>query len=170
MLHIEALFDDIYARYYLAIVRYAISKRQSKENAEEIANETFTRLWHRRAECEFESESTLIIWLYRTAGLILQEERRRSSEDVDLAACENYLSDTDVIGAQDEKLQYEHYIKEIEKELSEEERRLFHLIFIEKKPYAACAKELGLNPVTLRSCIFRLRKKLRPYIGKIIKK
>ena len=40
MLHIEALFDDIYARYYLAIVRYAITKRQSKENAEEIANET----------------------------------------------------------------------------------------------------------------------------------
>lgn len=170
MINIEASFDDIYARYYLAIVRYAIAKGFPKETAEEIAHETFERLWRKRRECEFETEAALRVWLYKVAGLVGQEQCRTNTEDVDLAACENYRSDTDEIGARDEQLQYEHYISEIEKELSDTERLLFRQILIEKKPYAACAGELRMNPVTMRVAISRLRKKLRPLIAEMLAK
>ena len=170
MINIEASFDDIYARYYLAIVRYATAKDFPKETAEEIAHETFERLWRKRTECMFENEAALRVWLYKAAALVGQEQHRTNTEDVDLAACENHLSDTDEIGARDEQLQYEHYIAEIEKDLSETERRLFRFVLIEKKPYAACAGELHMNPVTMRVAISRLRKKLRPFIAEMLAK
>ena len=170
MINIEVSFDDIYARYYLAIVRYTIARGFPKETAEEIAHETFERLWRKRTECDFENEAALRVWLYKVAGLVVQEQRRTNTEDVDLSACENYLSDTDEIGARDEQLQYEQYIAEIEKELSETERMLFRQILIEKKPYAACAGELRMNPVAMRVAISRLRKKLRPFITEMLTK
>ncbi len=170
MINIEELFNDIYARYYLAIVRYATAKGFPRETAEEIGNETFERLWRRRTECNFDGEAALHVWIYKTAGLVMQEQARKTTEDADLAACENHLSDTDEIGARDERMQYEHYIAEIEKELNETDRLLFRWILIEKKPYAACAGELGMNPVTMRASIFRLRKRLRPFITEMLKK
>jgi len=170
VLNIDEQFDDIYARYYLAIVRYAITRGLTKEIAEEISSETFERLWRRRAECNFDSEAALHVWIYKTAGLVMQEQARKPTADADLAACENHLSGTDEIGAREERMQYEHYIAEIEKELSDTERVLFRLILIEKKPYAGCADELGMNPVTMRAIVSRLRKKLRPFITKMLEK
>jgi len=170
VINIDVSFDDIYTRYYLPIVRFAMAKGFSEETAEEIASETFERLWRRRDECKFETETAVRIWLYKTAGLVLQEQWRKSTEDADLAACENHLSDTDEIAARDEQMQYEHYVAEIEKELPESDRLLFRLVLIEKKPYAACTKELGMNPVTMRVSISRLRKKLRPFIKEMLEK
>ncbi len=170
MLNIDEQFDDIYARYYLAIVRYAITRGLTKETAEEISSETFERLWRRRADCKFDSEAALHVWIYKTAGLVMQEQARKTTADADLAACENHLSGTDEIGAREERIQYEHYVAEIEKELSDTERVLFRRILIEKKPYAACAGELRMNSVTMRVAISRLRKKLRPFVAEMLSK
>lgn len=170
MINIETVFDDIYTRYYLAIVRYAVAKGYPKETGEEIASETFERLWRRRAECEFDNDAALHVWIYKTAGLVLQEQIRKTTEDVDLAECENYLSDTDEISARDERMQYEQYVAEIEKELSDTERLLFRRILLEKKPYADCAEELGMNSGAMRVGISRLRKKLQPFITKLLEK
>lgn len=170
MINIETLFDDIYARYYLAIVRYAVAKGFPKETGEEIASETFERLWRRRFEFEFDGEAALHVWIYKTAGRVLQEQIRKTTEDVDLAECENYISDTDEIGARDERIQHEQYVAEIEKELSDTERLLFRRILIEKKPYAACVEELGMNSGAMRVGISRLRKKLQPFVTKMLGK
>lgn len=170
MINIEMSFDDIYTRYYLPVVRYAVAKGFPKETAEEIASETFERLWRRRFACEFDGEAALHVWIYKTAGRVPQEQARKTTEDVDLAECENYISDTDEIGAQDERIQHEQYIAESEKELSDTERLLFRRILLEKKPYASCADELRMSPGTMRSSISRLRKKLRPFVAKLLEK
>ncbi len=170
MLNIEVMFDDIYARYYPAAVRYAAAKGHSRAIAEEIANETFERLWRRRLELAFENEPALLKWIYKTAGLVMMEQNRKSPHDADLSECENYIADTDKIGEQVEEIQYDQYLSEIEQSLPESERILFRMIFIEKKTYAACADELQMRQVTMRANISRLRKKLRPFVAEMLQK
>lgn len=170
MLNIENVFDDIYARYYLALVRYVAAKQFSMAMSEEIANETFARLWRRRMECQFGSETAVRVWLYKTAGLVMLEQNRKTHDEADLNACENYILDRDIISEQVEQIQYEQYLSAIKQILSKNEWLLFRLIFIEKKPYAECADELHMHPVTMRANISRMRKKLRPFIAGMFKR
>jgi RNA polymerase sigma-70 factor (ECF subfamily) len=169
VIDIETQFDDIYTRYYLAIVRYAISKQYSTEKAEEISQETFERLWRRRTELDFETESALYVWLYKTATLVMMETNKKETEQSDINLCEQYISEENDMGNREERIQYEHYVTAIEKELSDGEKQIFHMVFIDKKEYSYCASKLKMNPSTMRSNISRLRKKLRPYIDKMIK-
>lgn len=169
MIDIETSFDDIYTRYYPAILRYGIAKRYSKEKAEEISQETFERLWQRRAKLKFENEAALHVWLYKVAALVMLETNRKDTDESDVALCERYITAEDDISDREEKMQYEHYVSKIENELSDGEKQIFRMVFVDKKEYSYCASKLKINPSTMRSNISRLRKKLRPYIDKMIK-
>ena len=87
MINIEQQYDDIYTEYYRVIHVFAMAKGAAPHIAEEIASETFTRLWEKRNECEFNdpddrvNENLLRRWLYRVAENVLYEYWRSIHND-----------------------------------------------------------------------------------------
>jgi len=176
MIHIEQQYNDIYTKYYRVIHVFAIAKGATPHAAEEIANETFTRLWEKRNECKFNdpddrlNERLLKAWLYRVAENVIYEFQRKIHDDYSFEELENTISTEDRIEECIEDIGYKEYIAEIEKELTEEQRAVFRDIFIEQLSYKEAQIKLKIKETTLRSTVSRLRKLLRPYIDDLIEK
>jgi len=176
MINIEQQYDDIYTKYYRVIYVFSMAKGATPYAAEEIANETFMRLWEKRHECKFNepdnrlNERLLKAWLYRVAENVIYEFHRKNPDDNGLEELANTIAAEDQVEECIENIGYEEYIAEIEKELNEEQRIIFRMIFVEQLSYDEVQKKLKIKGTTLRSTVSRLRKLLRPYIADLIEK
>ncbi len=170
MINIKEQYDKIYREYYPVLLRYVGAKRLQQISTEEVAHEALTRLWEKRNECNFDNTTQLAAWLIRAARFITMEQLRGQKTTECFADHENTVSDTDHINQRIEDVRLKEYMTEIEQSLSEHDRLIFRMIFIEQRPYPECAAELKIKEVSLRSSISRLRDRLRPYINKILDK
>lgn len=168
MINIDSDYNKIYHEYYPVLLRYVGSKRIQHINTEEVAHEVLTRLWVKRKKCNFENDTQLVAWLIRAARFVILEHMRAEKDTESLTDHENVASDTDYIEQHFESARLKEYIREIEQSLSEHDRLVFRMIFIERRPYPECAAELKIKEVSLRASISRLRHRLRPYIDKIL--
>lgn len=78
----EAAFTAAYEAHYAAVLRYA-SRRLGHHLALDVTAETFAVAWRRRADLSFDE---VLPWLYRTAGLVIANDRRRTYRQHDLQA------------------------------------------------------------------------------------
>jgi len=176
VINIEQQYNDIYAKYYRTILLFARSKGFPPHIADEIASETFTRLWENRNKCRFcepddhVNERLLKAWLYRVAENVIYEFRRKVRDDSNFEELANTISAEDSIDECIENISYEEYIAEIEQRLTEEQRAVFRVIFIEQLSYKEAQIKLKIKGTTLRSTVSRLRKLLRPYINDLMQK
>lgn len=176
MINIEQQYDDIYTEYYRVIHVFAMAKGAAPHIAEEIASETFTRLWEKRNECEFNdpddrvNENLLRRWLYRVAENVLYEYWRSIHNDSNFEELANTIAEEDSVNDCIEDIGYEEYIAEIEQELTEDQRAVFRAMFVEQLSYKEAQIKLKIKGTTLRSTVSRLRRLLRPYIDDLIEK
>jgi RNA polymerase sigma-70 factor (ECF subfamily) len=77
---LEAAFTAAYEAHYAAVLRYA-SRRVDHNLARDVTAETFAVAWRRREELAFDE---ILPWLYRTAGLVTANDRRRVYRQQDL--------------------------------------------------------------------------------------
>ena len=168
MINIEGQFEKIYHEYYPVLLRFVGSKFLQYINTEEVVHEALTRLWEKRNECNFDNDAQLAAWLIRTAKYIILECSRRRQDTESLTDHENTVSDIDHIEQHIEDVRFKQYLNDMEQTLSEHDRLIFKMVFIEHRPYPECAAELKIKEVSLRSSISRLRDRLRPYIDRIL--
>lgn len=71
--HPPGWFDDLFATHAAAIHRYFL-RRTSRNDAEDLAADVLATAWRRQ---EHIVPGTELAWLYRTAGFILANHRRR---------------------------------------------------------------------------------------------
>lgn len=71
-------FDDLFVAHASAIHRYFL-RRAPHDDAEDLAADVFATAWRRRIDIV---DGTELAWLYRTAGYVLANYRRRRSPDV----------------------------------------------------------------------------------------
>ncbi|WP_374234003.1 RNA polymerase sigma factor [Cellulomonas sp. ACRRI] len=69
----EPWFEDLFARHAPAVHRYLL-RRGAGDDAEDLAADVLTVAWRRRAEVP---EGHELPWLYRTAGFVLANHRRK---------------------------------------------------------------------------------------------
>jgi RNA polymerase sigma-70 factor (ECF subfamily) len=69
----EAWFDDLFRRHAPAVHRYLL-RRGAAGDAEDLAADVRTVAWRRREELPAGME---LAWLYRTAGFVLANHRRK---------------------------------------------------------------------------------------------
>jgi len=173
VINIEKQYDDIYRKYYRAILNFALTKGVQFHVAEEIAGETFTRLWAKQKECKFDNpdpeinERALRAWLYKVAINVLHEHWRNSPAESRLDELNNIIPDSGGIQDRIENIKYQEYISEIERQLTHQQLIIFRMIFIQHISYDEAEITLQIKGTTLRSTISRLRKQLRPYIDEL---
>ncbi|MPV36974.1 RNA polymerase sigma factor [Georgenia subflava] len=73
--HDDAWFDALFRAHARAVHRYLL--RRAPQDAEDLAAEVLTIAWRRRADVPDGAE---LPWLYRTAGFVLANHRRKKSD------------------------------------------------------------------------------------------
>lgn len=69
----EAWFDEQYRSHVVAVYRYFL-RRAPGADAEDLTAEVFATAWRRRGDVPHDA---VLPWLYRTAGFILANHRRK---------------------------------------------------------------------------------------------
>lgn len=166
-------FEQIVLQTERAVYNLALSIVKKKEDAEDVTQETYLRLW--RAASEIKLESSLKLYILRTArnlalDLIRKNSKRDEIDTVILDAEGEF--EIDIADDSPDSRPDESYLHKIEKEVvrrSIEElpsaaREIIVLRDIEGLSYTEIAEMLGLAEGTLKSKLFRARERLRKII------
>ena len=170
-----ALFKILVDRYQEAFIRKALGILRSQEEAEDIVQETFVKIYRhggkfrKMAGIEFKS------WAYRilvnTAisryRKISKKWQAESADPLDLElASEKNLSTEDIVLESETKSITADLISHLPKPLA----RLVSLYYIEDKPYKEIAERESLTIPALKMKLFRAKKMLRDLIKNDTKK
>ena len=166
-------FEQIVLQTERAVYNLAFSIVKKKEDAEDVTQETYLRLW--RAASEIKLESSLKLYILRTArnlalDLIRKNSKRDEIDTVILDAEGEF--EIDIADDSPDSRPDESYLRKIEKEVvrqSIEElpsaaREIIVLRDIEGLSYTEISEMLGLTEGTLKSKLFRARERLRKII------
>ena len=166
-------FEQIVLQTERAVYNLALSIVKKKEDAEDVTQETYLRLW--RAASEIKLESSLKLYILRTArnlalDLIRKNSKRDEIDTVILDAEGEF--EIDIADDSPDSRPDESYLRKVEKEVvrrSIEElpaaaREIIVLRDIEGLSYTEIAEMLGLTEGTLKSKLFRARERLRKII------
>lgn len=148
----EAWFEDLFQRHAAAVHRYLV-RRGAGADAEDLAADVLTVAWRRRAELPDGME---LAWLYRTAGFVLANHRRKG-RPVPVAEVpdEPDPDDPAVRAVQDER------VREVLGRLSARDRQVLLLTAWEGLSGDDLALVLGVTRGGADAALSRARSRLR---------
>ena len=148
----EAAFTSFYARSSRALWSYVYRVTGSSSDADDIVQDAFLRLL--RADLATAEEEQWRRYLYRVASnLIVDRWRRRKREDGEAMTMEPSTSTR--------RFQDDADIARIFSELSERDRALLWLAYVEGESHEEMASSLGVGRRSIKVMLFRARRRLR---------
>lgn len=148
----DAWFEDLFRTHARAVVRY-LARRAPADDAEDLAADVLATAWRRRDDVP---EGAELPWLYRTAGYVLANHRRKG-RPVPVADLPEEADDTDPADlaiADDE-------IRRALATLSPRDRRILLLHAWEGLDGAGLAAVLGISRGGADAALSRARARLR---------
>lgn len=155
-------FEDFLNQTYAIMLNYCKAHRQKHEDADEIVNDAFGRMWCAWDICGFLDPIKRKKWLYNTIdNIILERNRKHVPQINDIDEYIDELQDEvgDELIKAFEDLKFEIYVNRIRKLLSIGEWELFDQIIIKQRSYKEAAKELGRSVTVAYVQMARIRKK-----------
>ena len=162
-------FEQIVTATESAVYNLALSLLKRKEDAEDVTQETYLRLWRAITDTSIESPKFYILRTARNLALdVIRKNSKREDTDTVIQGAEEEFEieseDTDPAARPD--LAYlqkaeRQAVRESINELPTSARELIILRDLEGLPYSEIAKVLGIPEGTLKSKLFRARERLR---------
>lgn len=151
----EAWFDELFGSHARDVHRYFL-RRAPADDAEDLAADVLATAWRRRDDVPDGFE---LAWLYRTAGYVLANYRRKGRptpveevpEDVD----SDYAADPADIVVEDEA------VKDVLADLSARDRHILLLNVWEGLDGEELARALGISRGGAAAALSRARSRLR---------
>jgi RNA polymerase sigma-70 factor, ECF subfamily len=174
----EAAFVEIVTRYRAKMFQIAMGLLRNRNDAEEIAQDTFIRA--HRGLANFRGESSLAAWLYRIALNLSRNRywyhyrrRRHVSLPLDAAFSEsNHATFADIVACEAPSPSHEAATSEFTaivavcmRQLSAGQREILNLRNVQQLSYRKIGRMLGLEIGTVKSRIARARTSLRLLLG-----
>ena len=157
-------FRLLFDRYYRRILAVATGMLRNREDALDVAQETFIKAY--RSLPRFKGESSFYTWLYRIAVNLCLDQLRRTARfrplPLDDAPPPPAVSSdvAEVVVAQMEEESRRRALVEALDHLPTEDRLLLYLRVGEERSYAEIAALLDLNPRTVGTRLYRARARL----------
>jgi RNA polymerase sigma-70 factor, ECF subfamily len=175
----SSAFEELVRTYDQNVLRLALSMLRSPEDARDVYQETFLRVYRNlnqfRFDCSFHT------WLYRIAtNLCLDQLRRRKvrkEEPTIVATTEGTLDRAEtapepgVAGDPHRHLfsgQIRKRVKEALAELTPRERMVFELRHYEGMRLRKIGEVLGTSEEAAKNCLFRATQKMRTALGEFV--
>jgi len=155
--------ESVVAMYQPRVFRFLLATLRDRDAAETLTQETFLRAWTARAS--FRSDCSIATWLIRIALNLARDHTRTgrfrfwksiSASAVDVSEVAASLPDRE--GSAESKLiarQQVQHIWETVAGLSERQRNIFLLRFVEELDIPEIAKATGLPVGTVKSHLYR---------------
>ncbi len=168
-------FDDLVRRYQDRLVHSLEHVLGSREDALDVAQQTFVLAWRKLSS--FRGESSFYSWLYRIARNVAVSEARRQhlrtgslDQLQDAGGFEPADSHLQTVPEHAlEQAEQVHLVQEALRKISEEFRRPLVLKEIDGFSYEEIAQILDIPLGTVRSRIFRGRQELIERLQRILK-
>lgn len=164
-------FGALFERHKNAVFSFVLRSVGRREDAEDIVAETFRKAW--TAIARFKGQSSLLTWLCRIAANLCIDYARRSKARVELA--------TDMEMDADELRPWEAAGADVESEvinkwriesalaqLPMSHRVLVVLCDVQGLTCSEAAEVLGCSVMSVRTRLFRARRKLRAALADVI--
>ena len=142
-----AALDLVLARYWSPLVAYLVGVLHSRDAAEDVAQETFCRLWERRTQLRI--DGSLRGFLYQVAHNLAVSEQRRlrtRTRSARLIRAETPVAD-EAHDVPDEAL--DAALDRAIRELPERRRQVLVLRSVHGLSYKEIARALGIAPQTV---------------------
>lgn len=156
-------FELLVSRYQGKVFRLAMSYVRNAADAEDLAQETFVRLW--RALPMYDGRASLSTWCYAIArNTCLSELRRRRSRPtspLDETAEPRCTEPPETPPAADLRLDCATLLEA----LPETQRQVVRLFYLEDRSYDEVSALLGMPLNTVRSHLHRARRRLALLLG-----
>ena len=162
--------EEYFLEHYDALCRYCAARMSNYMfYAEDIVNGTFALLcekWHGL------SKDNIRAWLYRAADNLLKDFYRKQAreakeieriEDMGEFTSDDLIYEQDFENISDDEIEIRKY--EILNGLSEKDRRLYDMNFVERLSHREICKELSIPEETLKKRVYRLKQKIIHIVG-----
>ena len=161
------VFEEIFNTWYEALVRYCVQKVYMQEDAEEIVQDIFIKLWTKREELNI--NVSLQAYLYRTAlnrviNFKQHQEVRQSHREHVLTVHRETSPHTDSISEKE----IQRLAAEAVRKMPEKRRMVYELSRRDGLKYAEIAEKLNISVKTveahLSAALEHLRMHLKDYL------
>lgn len=161
-----ALFEQLYNSHYQRLTAYATARLgEYREFSEDCVQEAFV-VFHSKLQGgeEFGHPEA---FLYRTVDNIVKKQRsKRFAEE---SAAVSLDDENNIIELKSEEtVDYEKYIKQLEKRLTADEKRLYFAKYVQEKKIEEIAKEKGMTVAAVTMRLSRLRQKVKNELDDLI--
>lgn len=154
-------FKQKFLPYHRKLYRVAFQLMGNAQDAEDMVQEAYLKLWKRRDELPTDIRSveaycvTLIKNVcYDTLRLSRLDEDGRSPEELNIA------TESNVIKEVEQKDEVRHVMKLINK-LPDQQRKVMLMRDVDDRPYEEIEQATGLSSINIRVLLSRARKKIR---------
>lgn len=166
----EAAFETLVLSYQNMVYSMALRLLGSKEDALDVSQEVFLRVW--RALPEYKADSKFTTWLYRIVVNLCTDHRRKMSRlsalsltlDDDAGDAETQFDVPDESKGPEtvfEQTELSESLRQAVKQLKPEWKEAFVLRELADMSYSEIADALGVEEGTVKSRLFRARRQLQ---------
>ena len=166
-------FEDLVRAHEKSVYNLALRMTGNPQDAEDMAQEAFLKAY--RSLPDFRGESKFSVWLYRIVSNVCLDHLRRQSRrpTVSLTAADDEGGEDAQWDVPDESFSPERLLERkltreaVQKglaQLPEEQRQILLLREIRGLSYEEIGEILALEPGTVKSRIFRARKRLCAFL------
>lgn len=161
--HDAATFADFVARYKPIVFRWALGMLGSRDDAEDVTQETFVIVWQKLDSVR--SDAALNTWMYRITSRVANKHRRQAGRRRLLTSLPWSRPDQNVYttdpGGRVDRERTLSRILELANALPKRQRELFDLCDMQGLSPQEAAEILDMNPVSARASLFKARAAVR---------
>ncbi len=175
----SAAFEQLVRSYDANVLRMAYNLLHSEEDARDVYQEAFLRVYRKLPE--FRLDSAFSTWLYRiVANLCLDQIRKRKVRKEEAASIETGAGEVDRFQLIAERradvdpqrqlmsAEVNNRIQEVLGGLSPRERLVFEMRHYQGMRLRAIGESLGVTEEAAKNCLFRATQKMRAALGDFV--
>jgi RNA polymerase sigma-70 factor (family 1) len=156
----KAAFENIFKQYYHPLCRYAATLTLSNEEAEDIVQRVFVKIWEQREKLNI--HSSLKSYLYKMVQHhFLNDLRRNKLRTTHEDAMKTEKNDQLSAGLEIESAELKKKIQAVFEKLPEQCRLVFRLSRVEELRYKEIAEVLGISIKTVENQMGKALKIMR---------
>ncbi|MEH6308783.1 RNA polymerase sigma-70 factor [Olivibacter sp. CPCC 100613] len=160
--NVEA-FNSIYSQYKPKVFNYALKFVKDKDEAEEISQDIFVRLWKYRSSTDPEKDFDAFIYTV-ARNVIFKEFKRKLRETSYLAEQSNCIVENyDPIDSYINLKEYKEFASKAIDSLPPQAKKVFKLSREEGQSYECIASKLAISPSTVHNHMTKSLRHIRKY-------